>query len=149
MVTQFVLLGLLFVVPRLPDGMIPGLAYLFGKALFYVGLMVVILGFRSLGPSLTANPVPLEKATFVNTGIYRWVRHPIYLGLLTLAFGMALSQWSWPRLAVWLLLVALLTYKMQWEEQLLIKKYAAYANYMKTVPGLLPRRPDNSLPPIQ
>jgi protein-S-isoprenylcysteine O-methyltransferase Ste14 len=45
---------------------------------------------------------------------------------------------------VWTALVMLLTYKMRWEEVMLSKKYKGYAQYMASVPALIPGlRPRN------
>lgn len=115
-------------------------AFAAGQLLFIGGGVLVIVAFRALGQSLTANPVPLEKGELVTTGIYSRVRHPIYAGLLMLTLGMVLSSGYWLRAVEWLLLVALLTYKIRFEESLLVKRYPAYAQYMRTVPALLPRR---------
>ncbi|MEI6404959.1 MAG: isoprenylcysteine carboxylmethyltransferase family protein [Actinomycetes bacterium] len=136
---QFLLLATIAFMPRFGDFVIPGLAYLIGKLLFIVGLFGMFWSFRSLGPSLTANPVPLEAGALVTTGAYAKVRHPIYLFLLVMTLGMTLSHGSLLRLVFWLLLVALLQYKMRWEETLLRAKYPTYSQYQNEVPALLPR----------
>ena len=136
---QFILLGALALSPSPVDTVVPGLAFSVGKVLLYVGIIVTVLAFRSLGSSLTANPVPLENGTLVTRGMYARLRHPIYAGLLLLTAGMVLYSWTWIRLVVWLLLVALLTFKMRWEDELLLAKYPAYRDYMARVPAVLPR----------
>ena len=83
--------------------------------------------------------MPLENGTLVTRGMYARLRHPMYAGLLLLTAGMVLYSWTWIRLVVWLLLVALLTFKMRWEDELLLAKYPAYRDYMARVPAVLPR----------
>ena len=137
---QFALLFTLVVV-RAPRGTTWGPTfYTLGQMLFFAGGAVVIASFRALGKSLTANPVPLEGAELVTTGMYSRVRHPVYAGLLVMSLGMVLTAASWQRGVVWLALLGLLTYKMRFEESLLVRTYPGYATYMKTVPALLPRR---------
>ena len=136
---QFTLLVAIVLAPRAVSIRVPGLAYVTGYALFLAGLVVVVLGLRALGSSLTANPVPLASGTLVTTGLYSRVRHPIYAGLLLATFGMALDSWNPIRGVLWLLLAALLTYKMRFEEGLLVAKYPGYRDYAARVPALVPR----------
>ncbi|MEN9716967.1 MAG: hypothetical protein RLZZ483_942 [Actinomycetota bacterium] len=115
----------------------PALEYA-GIAMIAAGLVLLFAGFKGLGKSLTANPVPNEEGVLVTTGIYSIVRHPIYLGLLIITLGLVVSSGVWSQIIVWAALVMLLTYKMRWEETLLSKKYKGYAQYMATVPALIP-----------
>lgn len=115
----------------------PALEYA-GIAMIAAGLVLLFAGFKGLGKSLTANPVPNEEGVLVTTGIYSIVRHPIYLGLLIITLGLVVSSGVWSQIIVWAALVMLLTYKMRWEETLLSKKYKGYAQYMASVPALIP-----------
>lgn len=109
-----------------------------GTVLIAIGLILLFAGFRGLGKSLTANPVPNADGVLVTTGIYSIVRHPIYLGLLIITFGLVVSSGVWAQIIVWVALVVLLVYKMRWEEVLLSAKYKGYTDYMAKVPGIIP-----------
>ncbi len=109
-----------------------------GTVLIAIGLVLLFAGFRGLGKSLTANPVPNADGVLVTTGIYSVVRHPIYLGLLIITLGLVVSSGVWAQIIVWVALVVLLVYKMRWEEVLLSAKYKGYAEYMAKVPGIVP-----------
>jgi hypothetical protein len=109
-----------------------------GTVLIAIGLVLLFAGFRGLGKSLTANPVPNADGVLVTSGIYSIVRHPIYLGLLVITLGLVISSGVWAQIIVWIALAVLLTYKMRWEELLLSAKYKGYADYMTKVPGLVP-----------
>ena len=57
--------------------------------------MVLALGFKDLGESLDARPAPLHRGSLRDRGVYSWVRHPIYGGLVLAAFGWALRSSPW------------------------------------------------------
>lgn len=107
--------------------------------LLLIGLILLFAGFRGLGKSLTANPVPVDGGALVTTGIYARLRHPIYTGLLVVTMGLVVSSGVWAQLIVWIGLLGLLIYKIRWEETLLSAKYKGYAAYKAKVPALFPK----------
>ncbi len=54
--------------------------------------------FHTLGRNLTDTVVTRRDAFFVNYGQYRWVRNPMYAGILLLgiSLGLALTTWLLP-----------------------------------------------------
>ena len=135
----FLQLSLIIVLALFPDNptVDPRLS-IGGTVLLAIGLIILFAGFKGLGKSLTANPVPIEDGKLVTTGIFSIVRHPIYLGLLVVTLGLVLSSGVWAQILVWAALAMLLTYKMRWEEVMLSKKFKGYTEYMATVPALIP-----------
>ena len=75
----------------------------------------------------------------VTSGLYGRVRHPIYFGLLVLAFGVVLDAGWWPQIVIALMLYFLLNIKAQFEEDLLRKKYPEYTAYALKTPRFFPR----------
>jgi protein-S-isoprenylcysteine O-methyltransferase Ste14 len=49
-----------------------------GAALTALGILLAIAGLASLGSALTPFPRPLAKARLRRSGVYAWVRHPVY-----------------------------------------------------------------------
>jgi len=88
-------------------------------------------------------PAPIAPTqTLVVTGVYRFVRNPMYLAVLTIVLGQALLFGSW-----WLVLYAALTlaavvaFVKGYEEPTLTSTYGEqYLNYRRNVPGWWPRR---------
>jgi len=135
----FLQLALIIVLALFPDSAtVDQRLSIGGTVLLAIGLVILFAGFKGLGKSLTANPVPIEDGKLVTTGIFSIVRHPIYLGLLVVTLGLVVSSGVWAQILVWAALAMLLTYKMRWEEVLLTAKYKGYAEYMNKVPGLVP-----------
>lgn len=137
-VAQFALLVSLVVVPH---GYLWPVSEVVGNAaviILMVGLSISLFGIVSLGNSLTATPVPKENAILRTSGMYAIVRHPIYLGLILVAFGLVIPSGSGFTILVFVLFVGLLSYKARFEEKLLMAKFPDYANYASRVGRLIP-----------
>lgn len=109
-----------------------------GAALLTAGALLAGWGLRSLGRNLTALPEPVEHADLVKTGVYRWVRHPIYGGLLLLAGGWSLRRGSPAGLSLTAALLGLLQAKARYEEQALSARFPGYPEYARRVRRFLP-----------
>jgi protein-S-isoprenylcysteine O-methyltransferase Ste14 len=134
---QFVLLGLLaFEAWRAtsPAGLrvVGGLAVLCGAA-------ILSWGSSRLGRELRTHPAPSPTAVLRVDGAFRFVRHPIYSGLLLLAAGLTLSAASALAVAEWVTLLALLTQKARFEERLLAERFEGYREYASRTPRFVPR----------
>jgi protein-S-isoprenylcysteine O-methyltransferase Ste14 len=72
-----------------------------------------------------------NTALLVTTGIYRYIRHPMYSALLLFVWGMLLADLSWPGLAIALLTTAFLLKAVLVEEQENIAFFGqSYVEYM-------------------
>ena len=85
-----------------------------------IGGVLLILGFIHLKDSLKITPEPKENAQFVNTGIYKYIRHPIYSGLIFFGAGQVVSKWTLTILTAFIVLVADLVAKYRYEDSLQI-----------------------------
>jgi protein-S-isoprenylcysteine O-methyltransferase Ste14 len=135
---QAVLLFAFFMAEPGDDWDVPwGLAGAAG-ALGTAGLGVLILAAVNLGRSLTALPNPAERATLKTAGLYRFVRHPLYAGLLALVLGRTVTSGSLTKAGLGAALFALILGKACWEEQMLCRRYAEYAEYAARTPRFIP-----------
>ena len=94
---------------------------------------------QALGKSLTAHPMPGKNAVLVTDGLYKFVKHPIYSGLILAAFGLTITGGFFPHVIFFVVLVLLLNYKASFEEKLLASTYAGYAEYAKKTGRFIPR----------
>ena len=115
-----------------------GLLLWFGYGIFILGTAIALIAAFNLGKNLTPLPRPKENAVLIQDGLYRFVRHPIYFGLIVLCLGWGLIQQS---TLVWLYVVIITIFfdiKSRKEEQWLQAKFSAYADYQRRVCKLIP-----------
>lgn len=107
--------------------------------LFAAGMIVFFLAlFAMKQRTFTVMPEPKEQGELITRGIYRLVRHPMYLSVLLCAIGASLAYaeiWKWPGSG---LLMLVLVMKMRREEKLLCSRYPGYASYRKKVKAIIP-----------
>ena len=72
-------------------------------------------------------------------GPYRWVRHPIYTGILVALAGTALAVGEWRGVLAVALAFAAFWRKLRIEEALMRRQFGeSYARYADRVPALIP-----------
>jgi protein-S-isoprenylcysteine O-methyltransferase Ste14 len=142
-VVQAVFLGILFFGPSHlnadasitpPNGLLLWLGY----GIFILGVVIALIAAINLGKNLTPLPRPKDNAELIEGGLYRFVRHPIYFGVIVLSFGWGLIQQS---TLVWLYVVIIAIFfdiKSRKEEQWLVERFSDYADYQGRVRKLIP-----------
>jgi len=137
---QMMLIGGIGVGVPLLVGSRPGPHRAVGFVLLIAGAAVMGTAARALGRSLTPSVVPVEGGELVERGLYRLVRHPIYLGvILALAgWGLVWGTW-WSGLVAGAAAFAWFDRKAAVEERLLLQRFPGYAEYRRRVPKLFPR----------
>jgi len=137
---QFVLIGILVVLPGRHDWPAPAALTVARHVATLVGLAVMVIGATGLGRGLTATPLPNAHAQLRTGGLYRFVRHPIYSGLLLTMASIAVASGSWFQLLTLGALALLLTVKARWEEERLARRFEGYADYASRTPKFVPVR---------
>lgn len=80
----------------------------------------------------------IGKPKFITSGVYAWVRHPLYLGSLLVLLGFFFATLSFLSLLVWIGLFVFYDRMATYEEQDLIRIVGEqYLNYQKQVPKWL------------
>jgi protein-S-isoprenylcysteine O-methyltransferase Ste14 len=115
-VAQFILVCLImFGVP----GILGIVFRLIGAILYCCGLYGLIRGMWDLKHNITPFISPIPGNKLIQTGLYAYVRHPLYGALITWCLGVSILSGSIDRLVLTLALVGLLDYKAGQEERLL------------------------------
>lgn len=109
-----------------------------GMVLTTLGFGLTLMGLFSLGDTLTPFPRPLERGVLHHQGIYGYMRHPIYSGLIVAAFGWTLCWISLPGLASAALTLLFFDRKAAREERWLHQQYPDYGAYALRVKRFLP-----------
>ena len=118
----------------------PSVVGLVGNVLLIGGLLIVVVGALGLSSSFTVMPRPKESGELVTTGLYRFVRNPIYAGLIAAMVGASLGAGSGLALLLTAALAIVLDLKTRREEVFLRERFPGYAAYAartrKFIPGL-------------
>jgi protein-S-isoprenylcysteine O-methyltransferase Ste14 len=110
--------------------------FLTGPALLLGGLAMVVLSVSDLGDNLSPFTTPTTRGSLKTEGVYSYVRHPMYAGLLATMAGYSLISDSATRLLLTAVLFAVLNVKTEMEEVELQKTYPGqFARYEQTVTG--------------
>jgi len=109
-----------------------------GIALMALGLVLSIAASLHLGSNLTPLPHPKDDASFVASGPYRVVRHPMYGGVILLALGWAFHVEGLLTLIYALLTVLFFDIKTRREEAWLMRRFPEYEAYRRRVRRLIP-----------
>jgi protein-S-isoprenylcysteine O-methyltransferase len=127
----------------LPQAAIPGNHQL----IFVVGLVLMLAGiaFRwhamsVLGRFFTVNVSIQEGHTLVETGPYRYIRHPSYTGALITEVGVGLALGNWASLLALLVFAGIAyAYRISIEEKALLAALGdPYRDYMRRTTRLIP-----------
>lgn len=127
--------------PALQTRVLPYLPawYWIGLALTFGGLAFTVWARVYLGTNWSGSVQIKADHELVRSGPYRWVRHPIYTGLLAAFFGSALALDQWRSALAFGIVLAGLWYKLRLEERWMIDTFGdAYRDYRKHSKALIP-----------
>jgi len=117
------------------------------NAVFWLGCVLFVLGVALrwyailyLGRYFTVNVAIHSGHEVIDTGPYRWIRHPSYSGSLLAFLGVALSFCNWLSLALIMVpIIWAFAWRMATEEAALANALGKpYTNYMSRTKRLAP-----------
>ena len=111
-----------------------------GVIWFGLAVLWLIWMFRSLGLNLTDTVVTRAKATFVDGGPYRYVRNPMYTGVLMLSVGFGIGLGTWLIPVLFGLVFTFMVVRTSIEERYLIERFGdQYRDYMARTGRFFPK----------
>lgn len=130
---QFLFLALIFLTgPIIPSN-------IFYLGMFVLGIIIDLLAIWNMRVSnLRVNPEVAEGSRLVTNGIYKYIRHPMYLGLILVSFALVLNDLTFLRIVLFDLLVINQIFKLTYEEKLLEKHFEGYKEYRKKTKKIIP-----------
>jgi protein-S-isoprenylcysteine O-methyltransferase Ste14 len=110
-----------------------------GAALTFAGLAFAIWARFVIAGNWSSYVELKRDHELIVAGPYRWVRHPIYTGLLLAFVGSALAVGEWRGVLAVAIVAASFWRKLKLEEAVMRRQFgAAYARYAARVPALIP-----------
>jgi protein-S-isoprenylcysteine O-methyltransferase Ste14 len=107
--------------------------------LYSLGLSIAVIGRVQLGKNWVnlEDYQILSSQKLVDTGIYNYIRHPIYAGDILLLIGLELALNSWLVLGIFALIPYIFR-QVKAEESLLLNTFPDYDAYQKNTKMFIP-----------
>lgn len=107
-----------------------------GSLVTFLGILLIILGWREIYHA---------KDRLVTEGVYGYLRHPQYLGIILVTGGWLIHWPTIPSIILWPVLIVLYLRLSKREEEYLTERFGEeYTEYAKRIPMLIPRLPRQS-----
>ncbi len=130
---QFSTLGLILLIERsLPSTTALQIISLIGIALGIWAIYSMQIGNFRIVPDTKPNSV------FKNIGPYQLIRHPMYLALIIFILPFVVSEPNAAKIILFGIFFINMLIKLNYEEQLLLKKFEEYTAYKKKTYRLIP-----------
>lgn len=135
---QAVLLLVYFIPVNIIEFQINFILKIASLSISIIGLIIMLFAFLQLNKNLTPFPTPIESGSLIQAGLYKYIRHPIYTGIIIFSVFFAIFNESIWNLSIGIALYILFYFKSKYEESLLKKQYKDYENYMQKTGRFFP-----------
>jgi protein-S-isoprenylcysteine O-methyltransferase Ste14 len=107
-----------------------------GVVLLIAGGILAMISHRTLKAVLTSG----EVKYVIKTGVFRFVRHPLYLSIILMSLALVLFMNSYLLLVTLFVVIIVLFCEAKWEEGILSKKFGdEYEEYKRVTGMFLPK----------
>ena len=111
-----------------------------GCVLYIFLCMLMTMSFAKLGKNLSVNIDIKEGNTLVRSGVYRVIRHPIYLCEMMMPFAVALAMQNWLLILWGFVMVPIEVIRANKEDELLEHHYGeSFVSYKSDVNRIFPK----------
>lgn len=108
--------------------------------IYVIGLIFNLLGRHYLSHNWGNNVVIYVNHTFVNEGVYRFVRHPLYASIIWMIYSVGVLFQNYLVIILnTVIFIPFMYYRAKQEEKELIKEFKLYNNYIKTTGMFFPK----------
>ncbi len=113
-----------------------------GMALIVVGFIIRIHSMLTLKQYFTYSVAKVENHKLIETGLYKFIRHPGYLGQLMIFLGISISVSNWFSILLMMMPISIgYLYRMRIEEKFMSEQlgedYPIYQEHTKKIIPLL------------
>jgi protein-S-isoprenylcysteine O-methyltransferase Ste14 len=118
---------------------VPGLVFvqILGLVLALAGAALSVWSLMQHGWSVSPFPRPVDDADLVSSGPYRYVRHPMYSGIVLFTLGVGLAYANPAVLLASFTFLVFFMAKTGHEEEMLVESVPGYRTYRSEVPWRL------------
>jgi protein-S-isoprenylcysteine O-methyltransferase Ste14 len=111
-----------------------------GMVLITLGLTVRVTSILTLKQFFTYSVAKVESQKIVDTGLYKFIRHPGYLGQLVIFFGISTSLSNWLSVLLMMMTVTIgYIYRIQVEERFMLEEMGEkYLEYQARTKRIIP-----------
>ena len=103
------------------------------------GILIALWALFIMNKSkLNITPTPKKDAILIDYGIYKYIRHPMYLSLLLIFTPVLIENFNFVNITIYFIFTINLILKMLYEESLLKLYFKGYSEYMKKTKRLIP-----------
>jgi len=126
---QFSLIAILVIVPITDPIWQFSAARNLSIAMYFLAILIFAFAAQALQPSLRINPIPKPGAPLITYGIYKYLRHPMYLAVMIIATGLLIQKIHPLSLIIWLALGTNMSVKARYEDSLLRQRHSNATEY--------------------
>jgi len=108
-------------------------SYFLGILIIIIAFIIMLFSIKDLGRNLSPFPRPINNSNLVTTGIYGFMRHPLYYSLIFISIGVFIIILSIYNLLLAISLALIIKLKIALEEKYLMNKFKNYLLYKNEV----------------
>ena len=104
-----------------------------GYLIIIIASILMLKAIKDLGSNISPFPRPTANGSLITTGIYRFIRHPMYYSLILISFGLFIIKLTFYHLCLTFCLALIIKFKIILEEHYLKNRFKNYFNYKDRV----------------